>query len=38
MVDPLNYFSLEPVLHDWYVLSCLCDDAYKRNLAASRKE
>ena len=21
----------------WYVLSCLCDDAYKRTLAANRK-
>ena len=27
MVEPLNYFSFQPVLHDWYktktVLSCL---------------
>ena len=22
----------------WYVISCLWDDAYKRNLAANRKE
>ena len=43
-VDPLSYFSFQPVVHDrckqrlWYVLSCLWDDAYKRTLAASRKE
>ena len=42
-VDPLNYSSFQPVLHDWcnkgigFVLSCLCDDAYKRTLAASKK-
>ena len=40
MVDPLNYFSFQPVLHDWcnkgmYVLSCLWDDAYKRTFAAN---
>ena len=32
----------KPVLHDWcnkgYVLLCLWDDAYKRTLAANRKE
>ena len=22
----------------WYVVSCMCDDAYKRTLAANRKE
>ena len=44
MVDPLSYFSFQPVLHDWcnkrlwYVLSCLWDDAYKRTLAANRQE
>ena len=44
LVDPLSYFSLQPVLHDWcnqrpwYVLSRLWDDAYKRTLAANRKE
>ena len=26
-VDPLSYFSFQPVLHDW-------DGAYKRTLAA----
>ena len=39
----LSYFSFQPVLHDWckkpwYVLSCMWDDAYKRTLAANRKE
>ena len=29
VVDPLSYFSFQPVFHDWcntpwYVLSCLC--------------
>ena len=38
MVDPLIYFLLQPVLHDWYVLSCLWDGAYKRTLAANWKE
>ena len=42
-VDPLSYFSFEPVLHDWCnkgrgMLSCLWDDAYKRTLAANLKE
>ena len=42
MVDPLSYFSFQPVLHDWckqrpwYVLSCLWDGAYKRTLAVNR--
>ena len=22
MVDPLNYFSFQPVLHDWYTKGC----------------
>ena len=37
-VDPLSYFSFQPVLHDWpwYVLSCLWDGAYKRTLAINR--
>ena len=41
---PLSYFSFQPVLHDWckkrpwYVLSCLWDGAYKRTLAANRKD
>ena len=45
-VEPLSYFSFQPVLHDWcnkgrgtrYVLSYLWDGAYKRTLAANRKE
>ena len=28
---------VKPVLHDWYVLSCLWECAYKRNLAAYKK-
>ena len=41
-VDPLSYYSFQPVLHDWckqrpwYVLSCMWDGAYKRTLAANR--
>ena len=40
-VDPLSYFSLQPVLHDWCnkgrgMLSCLWDGAYKRTLAINR--
>ena len=40
-VDPLSYFSFQPVIHDWckrpwYVLSCLWDGAYKRTLAVNR--
>ena len=27
-----------PRLEPWYVLACLWDDAYKRTLAANRKE
>ena len=42
-VDPLSYFSFQPVLHDWCSKGCgMCypvwDDAYKRTLAANRKE
>ena len=33
MVDSLSYFS-----RPWYELSCLWDGAYKRTLAANRKE
>ena len=41
-VDPLSYFSFQPVLHDLFnkgypVLSCLWDGAYKRTLAVIRK-
>ena len=41
-VDPLSYYSFQPVLHDWcnkdrvMVLSCLWDGAYKRTLAGNR--
>ena len=39
MLDASSYFSFLPVLHDLCnVLSCLLDDAYKRTLAANRKE
>ena len=42
-VDPLSYFSFQPVLHNWcnkgcglwYVLSCLWDGVYKRTLAVN---
>ena len=39
MVDPLSYFSFQPVLHDWCnkchgMLSCLWDGAYKGTLVA----
>ena len=43
-LNPLSYFSFQPVLHDWcnkgwwYVLSCLWDGAYKRTIAVNRKE
>ena len=37
MVNPLSYFSFQPVLHD-YVLSCVWDGEYKRTLAANQKE
>ena len=40
-MDPLSYFSFQPVLHDWCnkgcgILSCLWDGAYKRTLAVNR--
>ena len=45
MVDPLNYLSFQPVIHNWCneghgmcYPSCLWDDAYKITLAANRKE
>ena len=42
MVDPLSYFLFQPVLHTGVtkadVLYCLWDDAYKRTLAATRKQ
>ena len=43
-VDPLSYFSFQPVLHDWCnkgrgVCYPVCGGgAYKRTLAANRKE
>ena len=38
MVEPLSYFSFQPVLHDWYNKdSGMWDDAYKRTLAVNRK-
>ena len=43
MVDPLSYFSFQPVLHDWCNKGCgmcypVCNDAYKSTLAVNRKE
>ena len=43
MVDPLSYFSFEPVLYDWYNKGCgmhypVCDGAFKRTLAADQNE
>ena len=38
MVDQLCYFSFQPVLNDWYVLSCQWDGVYERDLAVNRKE
>ena len=43
-VDPLSYFSLQPVIHDWYNKDCdmyypVCGMMHiKRTLAANRKE
>ena len=37
MRDPLNYFSFQPVFHNWCSKG-LWDDAYKRTLAANWKE
>ena len=36
MVDPLSYFSFQPVLHDGIPKAMVY--AYKRTLAANRKE
>ena len=36
MLDPLSYFSFQPVL--WFVLSRLLVGAYKRTLAVNRTE
>ena len=44
LAEPLSYFSFQAVFHDWcnkrswYIVSCLWDGAYKRPLAANRKE
>ena len=37
MRDPLNYFSFQPVFHNWCSKG-LWNDAYKRTLAANWKE
>ena len=42
MVDPLSYFSFQPVLHNWCNKRLCCypvcgNDAYKRTLAANWK-
>ena len=42
MVNPLSYFSYQPVLHNWCNIGCgmyypVWDDAYKRTLAANRE-
>ena len=42
-MDPLSYFSFQPVLHDWCNIGHGMyypdwDDAYKRTLAINRKE
>ena len=42
-MDPLVYFSYQPVLLSWndkghgYVLSCLWDGAHKRSIAANQE-
>ena len=44
IVDPLSYFSFQPVLHNWcnkgrgMCYPVYLDDAYKITLAANRKE
>ena len=35
LTDQLNYFSFQPVLHNWY---STCHGACKRSLAANKKE
>ena len=41
-VDPLSYFSVQPVFHDWCNKGCgMCyhvDGAYKRAFVVNRKE
>ena len=38
MVDPLSYFSFQPVFHDWYNKCCpVWDGSYKRTFAANSK-
>ena len=42
-VNPLSYFSFQPVLHDWCnkgrgMCYLVWDGAYKRTLAVNRKE
>ena len=41
-VDPLSYFSFQPVFHDWYnkgrgMCYPVWDDVYKRTLAANQR-
>ena len=41
-VDPLSYFSFQPVLHDWYnkghgMCYPVWDGTYKRTFAANQK-
>ena len=38
MVDPLSYFSFQPVLHDWCNKGCGMCYACKRTLAVNQKE
>ena len=41
IVNPLSYFSFQLVLHDWCNKGrgmCMWDDAYKKTIAANRKE
>ena len=40
MVDPLGYFSLQPVLHDWYKKAVVCaiyGMMYKRSLVCNQE-
>ena len=36
-IGPMSYFSFQPVLHNWYVLSYLWDAAYIIFFAANQK-
>ena len=38
VVDPLNSFLFQPVLHNWCMCYPVWDDEYKRSRAASGKE